>query len=224
VIDFLADYLGFGDLPNTIRETIEGFQENVMEVLESVLVWLIEKGKALLGLGGKDKKKKKEADEGAIGKKLTWTAAEEDHQLWVTVKGTNAVVMMSSDKPEPVEKHLETYAKQADAITADKDKKSVALAAISEAKGALSPVDKSADEAASLVKKPEHDSNELKTKEQQVEAGEEALKAPLEKIQNALPPSEPPRDKSGAHRRSKGKLRQGRTIEQKSGQYERKQA
>jgi hypothetical protein len=60
VIDFLADYLGVGDLPATIRDTIADFQDMVMEVLESVLVWFIEKGKALLaatGLAGKDKDK-----------------------------------------------------------------------------------------------------------------------------------------------------------------------
>ena len=198
VIDFLADYLGFGDLPNTIRETIEGFQEKVMEVLEAVLVWLIEKGKALLaalGLGKKEKDKKE--DEGDIGKKLTWTTGEEPHQLWVALKGTNAVVMMSSEKPGPVAAHLDDYEKKANAIKseADADKKTTALAGIAEARTALAPVDENADQAASLAKKPEHDPSEFKTKEQQVETGEDALKTPLEKIQNALPTTEIPETK-----------------------------
>ncbi len=60
VIDFLADYLGFGDLPDKVKETIVGFQEMVEGVLDEVIGWLVEKGKALLSaLGiGKDKQDK----------------------------------------------------------------------------------------------------------------------------------------------------------------------
>lgn len=66
VIDFLADYLGFGDLPEKIKVTIIGFQAWVESVLDQVIGWLVEKGKALLaavGLGGGDKEKKGPKDE-----------------------------------------------------------------------------------------------------------------------------------------------------------------
>jgi hypothetical protein len=61
VIAFIADYFGFGDLPQMIAEKIKSFQAWIMSLLEEVLVFLIAKGKALLaalGIGGKDKDKK----------------------------------------------------------------------------------------------------------------------------------------------------------------------
>jgi hypothetical protein len=60
VIAFIADYLGFGDLPKQIAEKIKSFQEWIMGLIEQALVFLIEKGKALLaavGIGGKKEEK-----------------------------------------------------------------------------------------------------------------------------------------------------------------------
>lgn len=57
VIGFLADYLGFGDLPGKIAEHIKSFQEKVLGFIEQALVFLIEKGKALLAAMGIGKKK-----------------------------------------------------------------------------------------------------------------------------------------------------------------------
>ncbi|MEK6279390.1 MAG: hypothetical protein AABN95_03475 [Acidobacteriota bacterium] len=62
VISFIADYLGFGDLPDKIANKIKTFQDWIMSLIEKALVWLIEKGKALLaafGIGKKDDKKDK---------------------------------------------------------------------------------------------------------------------------------------------------------------------
>src|SRR5262249_53073834 len=39
VISFLADYLGFGDLPGKIADRIKSFQEMVLGFVEKVLVW-----------------------------------------------------------------------------------------------------------------------------------------------------------------------------------------
>jgi len=56
VIDFLADYIGLGDLPEKIADVIKGFQDWVEGILDTVIGWLVEQGKKLLGIGGKDKK------------------------------------------------------------------------------------------------------------------------------------------------------------------------
>jgi Domain of unknown function (DUF4157) len=56
VIDFLADYIGLGGLPEKIADVIKGFQDWVFGILETVVGWLAEQGKKLLGIGGKDKK------------------------------------------------------------------------------------------------------------------------------------------------------------------------
>jgi hypothetical protein len=60
VISFIADYLGFGDLPDKIADKVKSFQEWILGLIEKALVWIIEKGKALLaafGIGKKDDKK-----------------------------------------------------------------------------------------------------------------------------------------------------------------------
>ena len=48
VIDFLAGYLGLGNLPDRIADTIRGFQEWVMSILERVIAWLANRARALL--------------------------------------------------------------------------------------------------------------------------------------------------------------------------------
>jgi len=45
LIDFIADYLGLGDLPEKVKEKIEGFQQMVLGYVEQAIVFLIEKGK-----------------------------------------------------------------------------------------------------------------------------------------------------------------------------------
>ena len=55
VIDFLAGYLGLGDLPEKIADIIRGFQARVLGIVDQVIGFLAKKAKALLGLGGKDK-------------------------------------------------------------------------------------------------------------------------------------------------------------------------
>ncbi|MDD1615194.1 MAG: hypothetical protein LUQ28_01465, partial [Methylococcaceae bacterium] len=50
VIAFIADYLSLGDLPAKIAEKIKSFQDWVMGLVEKALVWVIEKGKALIGV------------------------------------------------------------------------------------------------------------------------------------------------------------------------------
>ena len=113
VIDFLAEYLGFGDLPDKIRDTIIGFQEWVEGILDEVIGWLVEKGKALLtavGLGGDDKdKKKKDGDEPNVGEHVPFTAAGEGHELWIDVEGTTAEPMVASAEKMTVEKRLDTW-------------------------------------------------------------------------------------------------------------------
>lgn len=57
VIDFLAGFLGLGNLPEQIANTIRGFQEMVLGVIDRVVGWLAERARGLLralGLGRDD--------------------------------------------------------------------------------------------------------------------------------------------------------------------------
>lgn len=48
VIDFLAGFLGFGDLPDKIAKVIKGFQDWIEGILDTVIGWLVEQGKKLI--------------------------------------------------------------------------------------------------------------------------------------------------------------------------------
>lgn len=164
VIDFLADYLGFGDLPVAIRDTIVGFQDMVMEVLDSALGWLIEKGKALLaavGLGGKDKDKKGEPAD--VGQKVPFTAEGESHNLWIKVEGTNAVLWVASDKPMTIEDRLDEWAVRATKLDDKKGEggespRAKAQGLIAQARPLVSVTDKTAED---IVRKSQA-ANEVK--------------------------------------------------------------
>jgi hypothetical protein len=117
VIDFLADYLGFGDLPIAIADVIKGLQGMVLEVLEAALVWLIEKGKALLEAVGLGKKGGKPDLEG----KVPFTAGGESHKVWVHLEGKNAVVMVASAEPTPIQNRLAEWKEKAKKLPSDGD-------------------------------------------------------------------------------------------------------
>jgi hypothetical protein len=71
VIDFLAGFLGLGSLPDRIADTIRGFQEMVLRIIDRVVEWLAQTARALLralGIGGEEEEPE-EDDESAGGVK-----------------------------------------------------------------------------------------------------------------------------------------------------------
>jgi len=101
VIDFIADYLGLGDLPAKVKERIEGFQGIVLGYVEQAIVFLIAKGKALLkflGFGGKDDKSTSQpgTDKQTVGEPVEFSAGGDTHHVWVEIAGNNAVIMVGS--------------------------------------------------------------------------------------------------------------------------------
>ena len=66
VIDFLAGYLGLGNLPNRIADTIGNFQEMVLRVIDRVVAWIAQRARGLLralGVGGEERDVKTRARE-----------------------------------------------------------------------------------------------------------------------------------------------------------------
>ncbi len=96
VIDFLAGLLHLGDLPNEIAEVITKLQATVLKVLDRVIGFLAERGKALLkkmGLGGDDTKGKGDDE---LGTTVSFTAEGERHRLFVDREGASAQLMVAS--------------------------------------------------------------------------------------------------------------------------------
>ncbi len=63
VIDFLAGFLGLGDLPEKIADVVRGLQSAVQSAIDGVIGFLADKAKALLGALGFGPEEKQEAAE-----------------------------------------------------------------------------------------------------------------------------------------------------------------
>lgn len=190
VISFIADYLGFGDLPSVIADKVKSFQEWILGLIEQALVWLIEKGKKLLaavGIGKKEKGEKGPYD-GQIGKKVHWRAEDESHDLWLDEHGGEPEVMMASGSPGPVKKKLADYATQAKALTktSDKERRERAETAITSATEELAETKKAATGAKQAQTAGDDKKAELKAKDDETESWEDKLWPHLQTIQIAL--------------------------------------
>jgi len=110
VIDFLAGFLGLGALPDRIADTIRGFQDWVMGIIERVVRWIAQRARRLLrslgvgGRGGRDR----DAGEEEVGT----TERFGEHRMWHDVQGTRVRVMVASERPETVDQKLQAWARQ----------------------------------------------------------------------------------------------------------------
>lgn len=120
VIDFLAGFLGFGDLPDRIADVIKGFQGQVERVMDRVIGWLASQGRRLLaavGVGGDRDAPPREGDrEGELGETVPFAGG---HRLWIDTTRGGARVMMAST-PSTVEAFLLSDEVEATANTPEK--------------------------------------------------------------------------------------------------------
>jgi hypothetical protein len=150
VIDFLADYIGLGDLPEKIAEVIKGFQGWVEGILDTVIAFIARKAKdllAALGIGkGKDEKPPAgQQGDGEIGETVRFAAAGESHRVWIKTEGTQATIM-SASAPLPVEKRLEMWSKRPGSVAEPRREEARNL--IDSARALLGEGDKLADRLA----------------------------------------------------------------------------
>ena len=160
VIDFLADYVGLGDLPEKIAEVIKGFQGWVEGILDTVIGFLAKKAKDLLsalGIGKKPEEKPPPGAEGdgEIGETVPFTDdAGKSHRLWVATEGKQATLMVASD-PTPVDEQLARWDTLAEGLpetgTALVPSKARAKGLIADARTMLSQADHQADDLVKAV-------------------------------------------------------------------------
>ena len=190
VIDFLADYMSIGDLPDKISGTIANFQEWIAGILDRVIGWLVEKGKALLkavGLGQEGEEGGGEYD-GEIGKVVTFTAVSETHRLRIVVRGTDAVVMMKSEE-KPVSEYLDEY--ESHATTMEVAEKRQILGLTGTARQILAELDGKADSAVAIAAKTVPKSDEIKASDDAVEGAEDRLGSIIDQILEIILQGEP---------------------------------
>ncbi|MGA5761804.1 hypothetical protein [Nonomuraea bangladeshensis] len=116
VIDLLAGLVGLGDLPEKVVEVIKKFQAYVLRIVESVIEWLVKRGRELLArLGLTDEEEAKgETGDQEPGMTITFTAGGETHRHWAEVSGGDGDLMVASDKLK-LKDRLDEWEKQAPA-------------------------------------------------------------------------------------------------------------
>ncbi len=174
VISFLARFAGFGKVATVVNNLIAKVRAPVFKAFDRVAGWIIEQAKKLGKLlMGKDKKpvppaKGDNPTDGELGKKVSFSAPDGGHKLWIDVKGGSADVMMAST-PKKLTEHLKDFKKSAKDL--DEPDKGNVLAAI----GAATPIAKKIEKDAKAAAKKKIGTAERDGLDDQIEAQEETL-------------------------------------------------
>jgi phage-related protein len=99
VIDFLAELIGLGDLPDKVADIIKRLQAWVESIIDRIIGWLAARGRQLLaalGLGGEEQAAGAEGDLGEVGETITFSGGGESHRLWIRESGTTTTVMVAT--------------------------------------------------------------------------------------------------------------------------------
>ena len=200
VLGFIADYLGFGDLPKAVAKQIKSFQKWILGIIEKAFDWLIEKGKALLaalGIGGKKDKDKKDDDkkdfDGKIGEVAHWAGPHESHEMWIAETTGGVEVMMASGQKGPVRAKLTKYENKAINLSKGpgskediEDRQKRASDAIKSARQKLDATEQAAKATKAAIAKNDAKPDDVKAKDQQTEDWQEKLWPELQIIEIAI--------------------------------------
>ncbi|MFA6115167.1 MAG: DUF4157 domain-containing protein [Sphingomonas sp.] len=185
VISFLARIAGLGKVSDAVLKLVAKVRAPIDKGLDKAVAWIVEQAKKLgKMLFGKDKKpvppaKGDKPTDGELGKKVSFSAPDGGHKLWVDVKGGSADVMMAST-PKKLTDHLKDFKKSAkDLEEPDKGK---VLAAI----GSATPIAKSIEKDAKVAAKKAIGTAERDALDDQIEAQEETLRPSLVTILDTL--------------------------------------
>src|SRR5262249_34752790 len=145
VIDFLADYLGFGGLPRRVAQLVGELQAWVERVvLRPTLTFLVEQGRRLLAAVGTQTQRPGQQAAGGVGKSVSFTGGSESHRLWVDANHSPPKVMVASAQPMTVAQRLTWFSNNLNQV-ADPDQRSIASGLISRAQPLVTAADTDAD-------------------------------------------------------------------------------
>ena len=146
-IDFIAGFLGLGDLPEKIAEVVGGFQQLVLDAVDRAIGFLVERARGLLaglGIGGGNDGDPDGLD-GEVGEEMAFSAAGDSHRLWIDTAGAAATVMVASD-PGRLESKVLDWEARAEALQ-DSDKKARATQLLPQVSNQLTTTRREAEEA-----------------------------------------------------------------------------
>lgn len=96
VIDFVAGFLGLGNLPERIAEVVGGFQQVVLGAVDTAIGFLVERARGLLaalGIGGGEEERNQDGEvgDGELGERKSFSGGGESHSLWISEGGDTMV-------------------------------------------------------------------------------------------------------------------------------------
>ena len=114
VIDFVAEFIGIGDVPEMVGDALEDLRAFIAQGIDKVIGFVVAQARSLLdslGLGNKDDKKGDEDDadgDTELGETVRFRAEAEDHTLWVEERDGEATLMVAST-PMTVAERIEDW-------------------------------------------------------------------------------------------------------------------
>lgn len=115
VIDFLAGFVGLGDLPERIAGVIRDLQGWVLGIVDRVVGFIAAQARRVLtalGIGGGDEDgAAADGDTEGVGETVNFSADGEGHRLWIEPAGDGATVMVASER-EPLGQKLDRWERE----------------------------------------------------------------------------------------------------------------
>ena len=193
VIDFLAGLLGLGDLPDEIADVIRRLQEMVLEGLDLVIGFLVQRARALLeslGFGGEEEPEEEpeEADgDDELGTTVRFSAAGEAHRLWISLAGGDATLMVAS-APASLDERLDQWERQAvDRFDGGTDELEEATGLVGSLRTLLAEADAEADAVAAAYERAQAlDEDEALPSDDQIERKQRAVARLLDRLLTLL--------------------------------------
>jgi hypothetical protein len=193
VIDLFMGLVGLSDLPEKVARAIGQLQNLVLPVVESAIVFLISRGRALLAsldLGGGERGAEEQGgDDGELGTTVRFRAGGEGHRLWVHVVGDAAQLMMASS-PEPMTSMVAEWRHQVGELPDDDPKKAQATTLLDQVESLIAATDAEATTVRQqqVAAEQDADPDTVPPSDDAVESGERRLAALLVQLYQLLEP------------------------------------
>lgn len=191
VIDFVAGFLGLGDLPDKVAGAVKDLQEWVEVQLDKGITFLADQAKALLKtLGfGKDEEKGDDQNDASlgdseVGRKMTFIADEESHSLWIDTSGSGVEIMIRST-PMTVGAKLDQWENKLSELEEENQAEAKSLISTARQQYATTKQEgaEAEDEIADAKKDPTPtEVDQAKQADDEAESAQSSLKSTLQKL------------------------------------------
>jgi hypothetical protein len=148
ILDFFARLLNISGIVESVKNIIAKIAAPIHTAINKIIDWIVGWVKKLFGkTKGEDvkqpddKKSSSKVEDTEVGKVVHFNDGEEEHEIWISVKGDNVEVMVASRDPKPVKERINEWRQKGklNELSEEEQKKAIELLSQAEAlnKGAL---------------------------------------------------------------------------------------